>query len=96
MTTNIVAQAQLEARQDLEVADGFDGGEVLLVVVAVAADSEVIHAGTTAQAQGMAAKHFAGEADEAELIGQQNRGHLRAHGFAVFTLVKGHQSRKKD
>src|SRR5205823_6243998 len=72
-----------------------DRREILLVVVAVAAEKEVFEAGAAAQAQGVPAEELPRHADDAELVVEQRDGQLRPHAVAVLALVGRDQLREE-
>src|SRR5262245_15870283 len=76
------------ARTVAPLGRGFDGWEVLLVVVAVSQEEQMRQPGTPLQVDGVAAKEFAGHADKGDLIIKQSHAEMRAHSLLVFPFVE--------
>src|SRR5260370_25342854 len=65
-----------------------DGGEILLVVVAISQKQHMLQARPLFQAQGMPAKKFAGYAHEADLAVKKRCGQVRPNAFRILAIIE--------
>src|SRR5207249_5984950 len=72
-----------------------DRGEILLIVIAVAQEQQMFQPGAPFQVQRMAAKEFAGHANDPNPFVEQRDRKLWPHAFVVLALVKLNQVAEK-